>query len=520
MLYVQDPQFGNIVDYDYVRRRMHEVYDHVYPNYNMLACAHASTIIAGDDPNISITIGASALAYSIIVAAEEYEFAATLKDKIFTLGWTEEHCGSDLLSVRTRATKMSDDPADRQYHIQGQKWLINCSFHADYHVVVAKTDPNNDSPRSLSFFLVPRSSVVKWERLETHILSGMVLTKFDIDGPGTLLGKVGHGLSILQRMAMPSKYQCTYMGIAMLREALPASLKHLSTKNIFGEYPINFTNVFRQMYNLVLQSAFYNFMFYRAVVFNTDGFLQFHGTLLKSFMLLRINEILSKNLLVAGSKGFLKESVIGRDALDSFVLPVFDGHYTINTLMTSKHMDRYLAATETVDLEDRLQRLQDELYIETQHGEIENKALELRKPPFFNYVDYIRQFNLPIDLPAQALVERVQQLMAEIDEVGLSGDSDHRYKTGDLLHWMESVVAACEMWKMTGEDNYLNIIIMQYNGLVNNFNMVVAEGGFTTDFLTPLRQLPISGYDGTDAYSFMMRLHDVKALIRQQTTVG
>ena len=35
----------------------------------------------------------------MLVAAEEDELAAQLKGKIFTLGWTEEHTGTDLLSV-------------------------------------------------------------------------------------------------------------------------------------------------------------------------------------------------------------------------------------------------------------------------------------------------------------------------------------------------------------------------------------------------------------------------------------
>ena len=58
--------------------------------------------------------------------------------------------------------------------------------------------------------------------------------------------------------------------------------------------------------------------------------------MLKSWLLLRANELLGQNLLVVGSKGFLAESVIGRNAIDSFVLPVFDGHYTINTLHDSQ----------------------------------------------------------------------------------------------------------------------------------------------------------------------------------------
>lgn len=489
---------------------MPRVYDTVIPEYRMLGAAHLAAEIGNHNPDVMISIGASALAYSIIVAAEERELAMQLKNNIFTLGWTEEHCGSDLLSVRTGATPMSDDPDERQYYIKGSKWIINCSYHADYHVVVAKVDPSRDDPRSLSFFLVPRSSTKNWERLETHILDKMVLTKFDIDGPGTLLGRVGHGLTILQRMAMPSKYQCTYMGVDMMGQAIPASIDHLSTKNIFGNNPIQFSNVFRQMYDLVLKSALYHFMYYRSVALDTDGWLQFHGTLLKSFLLLRINELLSRNLLIAGSKGFVATSPIGKSALDSFVLPVFDGHYTINTFMSEKFLERYLAASDPGDLEGRVALMRERMFLELMQGEMDARPRDLRKPPFFDYADYIQQMKLPIDLPAAEMIQRVSAVVAEIEQAGLSSEPEYRYKMGDLLHWMESVVAAGEMVVMSGEQNYVNAVVIQYNGLVNAFNNIVSEGGFQTEFLTPLRQLPIDMGDESDPSAFLLRLFDVR----------
>lgn len=514
-MYVHDEQFGKIVDYDYVRRHIHKIYDQMYPDYNLLAAAEVGNNLAEGDPNVSISFGASALAYSILLAAEEHEMAATLKNNIFTLGWTEEHCGSDLLSIRTGATPLSDDPNTREFHVKGSKWLINCSFHADYHVVIAKVNPEQDGPRSLSFFLVPRSSTKNWERIETHVLSGMVLTKFDIDGPGKLIGKLGHGLSILQRMALPSKYQCTYMGLHMIRTSIPAGIAHLNTKNIFGNNPIRFSNVLRQMYDLVLKAATYDFMYHRAVVFNTNGFLQFNGTILKSFLLLRINEILSKNLLVVGSKGFTRESGIGRDTIDSFVLPVFDGHYTINTLMTAKHAPRYLEATEKADMEDRLGRLHKELFMHTQHGEINENSKEIRKPPFYDYADYLRQFSIPLDIDPEHLVQKMRDLHDEIQDRGLGNDPEYRYKIGDLIHWMESIVAATEMWKLTSEENYINAIAIQYNGFVHLFNDVVSEGGMRTDFMTPVRQLPLPE-NIEDPAAFLLRLHNIQAQINNQ----
>ena len=282
----------------------------------------------------------------------------------------------------------------------------------------------------------------------------MVLASFDIDGPGRLLGKVGHGLQILQRMAMPSKYQCAYVGVKLLNEAIPASIDHLSQKRIFNENPINFSNVLRQMYNLVLQGAVLNFIYYRALAFSGGNFLQFHGVMLKSWLLLRANELLGQNLLVVGSKGFLAESVIGRNVIDSFVLPVFDGHYTINTLMTAKHVKRYLGAERRANVAERMAILRKGIASSHSGDQIRAHSRKLRNPDFFDYAQYIEDLELPINLDARGMVAAMQSLADELNRRELAKDPEHRYKLGMMLHWMEALLAACEMWKVTDEKEF------------------------------------------------------------------
>jgi len=512
MKIVQDETFGEIIDYDILRDGMWDVVDNVFPTFNLLGSMKKATELFENNPNYMTACAASGLAYMMLVAAEEDELAAELKGKIFTLGWTEEHTGTDLLSVTTQATPMSDDPNEKNFHIKGQKWLINNSHHADYHSVIAKVDPDASGPRSLSIFAVPHSSTKNWERLDTHVLSNMVLTKYEIDGPGKLIGKVGHGLQILLRMALPSKYHCTYMGVAMLEDSLPASIHHLSTKNIFGNNPMNFSNVFRQMYNLVQQSALVNFTFYRALAYSDSPFLQFHGIMLKSWLLLKCNEILSQNLLVTGSKGFLKESNIGGNAIDSFVYPVFDGHYTLNTLMTYKHTRRYLDATDQGDIETRLQTLRDNAYVAMEGSQILNDSREMRQPPFFDYVDYIKRCELPFALDAQCLVDSTDAILAQIEAREATNEPEFRYKVGMIVHNLEALLSAIELWKVTENDNYLNAIIMQFNDTGKLINSIISEGYFDIDFIEPMRQLPLPEIENPT--QFLLDLLNVEGQIR------
>ncbi len=509
---IQDPQFGDILDYQRLRDGMSSVLDHVYPTFNLMGSMLEATRLFRNDPNYMTACAASGLAYMMLVAAEEEELAAQLKGKIFTLGWTEEHTGTDLLSIKTRATPDPADPKGKRYHIKGQKWLINNSYHADYHSVIAKVDPDASGPRSLSIFAVPHSSTKNWQRLDTHVLRSMVLTKFDIDGPGLLIGQAGRGLEILQRMALPSKYHCSYMGVKMVDDSLPAAIEHLSSKNIFGSNPIQFSNVFRQLYNLAQQAALINFTFFRALAFSDSPFLQFHGIMLKSWLLLKCNEVLSQNLLVTGSKGFLKESNIGGNAIDSFVFPVFDGHYTLNTLLTYKHMQRYLSATAQGDIEQRIGILSRNAYVPLEGKQILNNSRETRRPPFFDYADYIARCALPIDLDAGLLVKSSASIMDAIQKRDAANEPEYRYKVGMLAHNLEALLSAVELWKVTANDHYINAIIMQYNEVGKLINRIISEGALAVDFIPPLRQLPLP--QPADPREFLLGLLDVKGQIR------
>ena len=509
---IKDPQFGDILDYQRLRDGMSRVLDHVYPTFNLMGSMLEATRLFNNNPSYMTACAASGLAYMMLVAAEEDELAAQLKGKIFTLSWTEEHTGTDLLSVRTRATPDPADPAGKRYHISGQKWLINNSYHADYHSVIAKVDPDADGPRSLSIFAVPHSSTKNWQRLDTHVLRSMVLTKFDIDGPGTLIGQVGRGLEILQRMALPSKYHCSYMGVKMVDDSLPAAIEHLSRKHIFGANPIQFSNVFRQLYNLTLQAALINFTFFRALAFSDTPFLQFHGIMLKSWLLLKCNDILSQNLLVTGSKGFLKESNIGGNAIDSFVFPVFDGHYTLNTLLTYKHMQRYLSATARGDIDERIGILSRNAYVPLEGKQILKNSRETRRPPFFDYADYVARCGLPVTLDAGLLVKSSAGIMDAIQARGAGNEPEYRYKIGMLVHNLEALLSAVELWKVTANDQYLNAIIMQYNEVGKLINRIISEGALPVAFVQPLRQLPLPQPD--DPRRFLLGLLDVKGQIR------
>ena len=81
-----------------------------------------------------------------------------------------------------------------------------------------------------------------------------------------------------------------------------------------------------------------------------------------------------------------------------------------------------------------------------------------------------------------------------------------------LVHNLEALLSAVELWKVTENDHYLNAIIMQYNDVAKLINRIISEGDLPVDFIEPLRQLPLP--KPADPRAFLLGLLDVKGQIR------
>jgi alkylation response protein AidB-like acyl-CoA dehydrogenase len=74
-------------------------------------------------------------------------------DDIWAQAWSEPNAGSDLASMRSRATRDGND-----YVLDGQKTWVSRGAHADWMFTMARTDPATSNHRGLTFFLVPMRS--------------------------------------------------------------------------------------------------------------------------------------------------------------------------------------------------------------------------------------------------------------------------------------------------------------------------------------------------------------------------
>jgi (2S)-methylsuccinyl-CoA dehydrogenase len=263
--------------------------------------------------------------------------------------FTEPNVGSDLASLRTRATCESD-----RYVIRGNKTWITHPVRADLMTLLARTDPNEPGYRGLSMFLVekPRGSDadpfpakgMSGGEIEVLGYRGMKEYEIAFDGfeapADALLGGVeGQGFKQLMETFESARIQTAARAVGVAQFAFELGLRYAKERVQFGKTLIHFPRVADKLAMMAVEIHIARQITYFAGRAKDEGRRCDLEAGMAKLLAARVAWAAADNALqIHGGNGFALEYPISRVLCDARILNIFEGAAEIQAQVIARRL--------------------------------------------------------------------------------------------------------------------------------------------------------------------------------------
>ena len=159
---------------------------------------------------------------------QEWETMTNAGKAIWCQLFSEPGAGSDLAAVRTRAIKNGD-----HWVVNGQKVWTSGGMHADYGILLARTDPDEPKHAGMSFFIIDMRQVGVTVRPIRQINGQSQFTETFLEDAvvpdENRLGEVGEGWSVAMTVLADERNTAGARGNS---DGAPRRMSHTSSKSL------------------------------------------------------------------------------------------------------------------------------------------------------------------------------------------------------------------------------------------------------------------------------------------------
>ncbi|MDZ4094474.1 MAG: acyl-CoA dehydrogenase family protein [Paracoccaceae bacterium] len=266
-----------------------------------------------------------------------------------TAVFTEPNTGSDLGSLRTRATRTGDT-----WQITGNKTWITHAARTHVMTLLARTDPETSDYRGLSMFLAEKTSGTDAIPFPTPGMTGteigvlgyrgmkeyeLAFDGFAVKGENLLGGVPGQGFKQLMQTFESARIQTAARASGVAQNALEVGLQYANDRKQFGKALIEFPRVAGKLAMMAVEIMVTRQLTYYAAWQKDHGKRCDLEAGMAKLLGARVAWAAADNALqIHGGNGFALEYQISRILCDARILNIFEGAAEIQAQVIARRL--------------------------------------------------------------------------------------------------------------------------------------------------------------------------------------
>ncbi|MGL5012489.1 MAG: acyl-CoA dehydrogenase family protein [Paracoccaceae bacterium] len=266
-----------------------------------------------------------------------------------TAVFTEPNTGSDLGSLRTRATPDGDD-----WRITGNKTWITHAARTHVMTLLARTDPATTDYRGLSMFLAEKTPGTDATPFPTPGMTGgeievlgyrgmkeyeLAFDNFHVVGANLLGGVPGQGFKQLMQTFESARIQTAARAIGVAQNALELGLQYAIDRKQFGKSLIAFPRVAGKLAMMAVEIMVARQLTYFSAWQKDHGHRCDLEAGMAKLLGARVAWSSADNALqIHGGNGFALEYQISRVLCDARILNIFEGAAEIQAQVIARRL--------------------------------------------------------------------------------------------------------------------------------------------------------------------------------------